>query len=514
MAERIDEHPGNYLYPSTHLYGENAVTGSHARFQNLPPLLAPLIGREQQEQAISALLLRPGIRLLTLTGAGGIGKTCLAQKVAADLISVFAHGACLVQLAPLSDFHLVIPTIAQTLGLRDVEERSLFESLKAFLQDKHLLLLLDNFEQVLEAAPALVELLLACPSSKILVTSRAVLHVEGEYEFSVPPLSLPDPHHLPGHEELAQYAAVALFVQRAQMVKPQLVLSEDNAAAIAQICIQLDGLPLSLELAAARIKLLSPQALLGRLNHRLAVLTGGRQDAPTRQHTLRDTISWSYDLLTVEEQRCFRRLAIFVGGCTLEAAEAVCSQAADLSPPAIDLVASLLDKSLLQQSDRGADEPRLLMLETIREYALERLADSGEWEGTEGTRALYYLTLAERGDPELFGHQQHLWVDRLTRDSENLRAALLWLHGQRRHQELLLRLAASLGWFWYMCGRLSEGMLWLEHALRGTRQDVAVSARLKALCFVAFFALHLGLVYLLSRPAQGCLALSPPPRDY
>src|SRR6266513_1037453 len=242
MAELIGEHSGNYLHPSTPFNGEKAATGSAVRFQKLPPLLTPLIGREQQEQAISALLLRPGIRLLTLTGAGGIGKTCLAQKVAADLISVFAHSACLVQLAPISDFNLVIPTIAQSLGLRDVEERSLFESLKAFLRDKHLLLLLDNFEQVLEAAPALVELLLACPSSKILVTSRAVLHVEGEYEFAVPPLSLPDPLHLPAYEQLVHYAAVALFVERAQTVKPDFVLSEDNASAVAQICIQLDGL--------------------------------------------------------------------------------------------------------------------------------------------------------------------------------------------------------------------------------------------------------------------------------
>src|SRR5207302_4552961 len=279
----------------------NGHPSSPVRFQNLPPLLAPLIGREQQEQAIRSILLRPEVRLLTLTGTAGIGKTRLASQVATDLNEVFSHGVCLVQLAPISDFNLVIPSIAQTLGLRDVEDHLLFESLKAFLRDKHLLLLLDNFEQVLEAAPALVELLLACPSIKILVTSRAVLHVEGEYEFSVPPLSLPDPHHLPGHEELVQYAAVALFVQRAQMVKPQLVLSEDNAAAIAQICIQLDGLPLSLELAAARSKLLSPQALLRRLNHRLVVLTGGRQDAPTRQQTLRDTISWSYDLLNAEE---------------------------------------------------------------------------------------------------------------------------------------------------------------------------------------------------------------------
>jgi len=513
MVERIGAHPGNYRHSSTPVKGEPAGTGSPVRIQILPPLLAPLIGREQQEQEISSLLLRPEVRLLTLTGTGGIGKTRLAQKVAMDLIGVFTHGVCLVQLAPISDFNLVIPTIAQTLGLRDVEERSLFESLKAFLRDKHLLLLLDNFEQVLEAAPALVDLLLACPSIKIMVTSRAVLHVEGEYEFSVPPLSLPDPLHLPAHEELLHYAAVALFVQRAQMVKPQFVLSEDNAAAIAQICIRLDGLPLSLELAAARIKLLSPQALLGRLNRRLALLTGGRHDAPSRQQTLRDTISWSYDLLNAEEQRCFRRLAIFVGGCTLEAAEAVCSAAADLSLPAIDLVASLLDKSLLQQSDQGGDEPRLLMLETIREYALEMLADSGELEATEETRAMYYLTLAERSDPELFGHQQHLWVDRLTRDSENIRAALQWLLAGQQ-QELLLRLAGSLGWFWYMCGRLSEGMLWLEHALRGVGQDVAVSARIKALCYEAFIALHLGQVDLLTSRAQECLTLARLQREY
>src|SRR5437588_1127631 len=506
---------------ATPVKGEKAATGSPMRFQNLPLLLEPLIGREQQEQAISAFLLRPEVRLLTLTGTAGIGKTRLAIQVATDLNEIFSHGVCLVQLAPISDFNLVIPSIAQTLGLRDVEDHLLFESLKAFLRDKHLLLLLDNFEQVLEAAPALVELLRACPSIKILVTSRAVLHVEGEYEFSVPPLSLPDPHHLPGHEELVQYAAVALFVQRAQMVKPQLVLSEDNAAAIAQICIQLDGLPLSLELAAARSKLLSPQALLRRLNHRLAVLTGGRQDAPSRQQTLRDTISWSYDLLNAEEQRCFRRLAIFVGGCTLEAAEAVVEcgfiqhvAAADRSLPAMDLVASLLDKSLLQQSDQAGDEPRLLMLETIREYALEMLADSGEVEAIEQRHAMYYLILAEHGDPELFGQQQHLWVNRLTRDSENLRAALQWLHGRRQHQELLLRLAGSLGWFWYMCGRLSEGMLWLEHALRETGQDVAVSARIKALCYEAFIALHLGQIELHTSRAQECLTLARQQRDY
>src|SRR5436853_4339517 len=296
------------------------------------------------------------------------------------------------------------------------------------------------------------------------------------------------------------------------MMKPQLVLSEDNAAAIAQICIQLDGLPLALELAAARSKLLSPQALLGRLNHRLAVLTGGRQDAPTRQHTLRDTISWSYDLLTVEEQRCFRRLAIFVGGCTLEAAEAVCSAAADLSLPAIDLVASLLDKSLLQQSDRDGDEPRLLMLETIREYALERLVDSGELEVTQEMHALYYLALAEQGEPELFGHQQRLWMDRITLDAENFRAALQWAQTHHR-KEQLLRLAGNLGHFWYMCGRFSEAMLWIETALREVAPDVAVSARIKALYIVTLIASHLGQSDLLFVRAWECLTLARQHKD-
>ena len=535
---------------STSVKDEPTGTTS-VRFQNLPALLTPLIGREQEEQAISSLLLQPEIRLLTLTGTGGIGKTRLASQVAMDLSEVFIHGVCLVQLAPISDPDLVVPTIAQTLGLRDVEERSLFESLKAFLRDKHLLLLLDNFEQVLQAAPALVELLLACPPIKILVTSRAVLHVEGEYEFAVPPLSLPNPLHLPAHEELLQYGAVALFVERAQTVKPTFVLSEDNAAAIAQICIRLDGLPLSIELAAARSKLLPPQALLGRLNRRLAVLTSGRQDAPTRQHTLRDTISWSYDLLNAEEQRCFRRLAIFVGGCTLEAAEAVCRdpqrsaflsprvrgvdgspihldtcppgrvlsasvasrfiedspQVKDLSLLAMDLVASLLDKSLLQQSDRDGDEPRLLMLETIREYALEMLADSGELEATGQRHAMYYLALAEQSEPELFGHQQRLWVDRLTWDAENLRAALQWSQTHQR-EEQLLRLAGNLGHFWYMCGRFSEAMLWLETALREAAPDVAVSARIKALYIVALISSHLRQSDLLFVRARECLALT------
>ncbi|HET8853280.1 MAG TPA: NB-ARC domain-containing protein, partial [Ktedonobacteraceae bacterium] len=417
---------GTHLHPPASARGEAAGTDSPPRYQNLPPPLTPLIGREQEEREIRTFLLRPEVRLLTLTGAGGIGKTRLALQVAADLVEAFTHGVCLVQLTPISDAGLVAPAIAQTLGLQDIEEHLLFGSLKAFLRRKHLLLLLDNFERVLAAAPTLVELLVACPSIKMLVTSRAVLHVEGEYEFALPTLSLPDAHHLPAHEELPRYGAVELFVQRAQAVDRHFALTEENAAAVAEICIRLDGLPLALELAAARSKLLPPWALLRRLSRRLAVLTSGRQDAPARQKTLRDTINWSYDLLRTEEQRCFQYLAIFVGGCTLEAAEALCGEGAHSLLPATDLIASLLDKSLLQRSDRSADQPRLSMLETIREYALEMLADSGELETAAESHAMYYLTLAEQGEPLLFGHQQRLWMDLLTGEAENMRAALQW----------------------------------------------------------------------------------------
>src|SRR6266487_3709298 len=296
---------------------------------NLPIQPTPLIGREQEVATVAALLRHEDVRLLTLTGPGGTGKTRLGLQVAAELSDRFANGVFFVNLAPLSDPELVIPATAQALDVQERTGQPLLELLKASLREKHLLLLLDNFEQVVRAALQVAELLAACPKLKIMVTSRMALHVSAEQEFAVPPLMLPDPKHLPDLVVLSQYEAVALFIQRARAVKSDFQVTNATAPAIAEICVRLDGLPLAIELAAARIKLFPPPSLLARLSHRLVVLTGGAQDAPARQQTLRDTIEWSYHLLDAGEQRLFRRLSAFVGGCTLEAIEAVCATLGD-----------------------------------------------------------------------------------------------------------------------------------------------------------------------------------------
>ncbi len=373
---------------------------------NLPAQLTPLIGRVQEVETACALLQRSDVRLLTLTGPGGVGKTRLGLQVVTDLLDVFADGVFFVPLVSLNNPDLVIPTIAQTLGLGEAGDRPLTEHLKAYLQDKHLLLLLDNFEQVVVAAPLLTELLESCPGLKALVTSREVLRVRGEHEFPVLPLALPDLSHLPGIEALSQYAAVALFLQRALAIKPDFQMTNTNARAIAEICARLDGLPLAIELAAARVKLLPPQKLLARLESRLQLLTRGARDMPERQQTLRNTIKWSYDLLDAEEQQLFRRLSVFVSGCTLEAAESVCNVADGLPLNVLDGVTSLIDKSLLQQVEHPGDELRLIMLGTIREYGLECLAASGEEETTRSAHAEYYLALAEEAAPQIGGSGQ------------------------------------------------------------------------------------------------------------
>jgi predicted ATPase/class 3 adenylate cyclase len=335
---------------------------------NLPIQPTALIGREKEVATVERRLRREGVRLVTLTGPAGIGKTRLGLQVAAELADRFPDGVYFVNLAPTSDSEFVVPTIAETLAIKEIAGHSLLDLLKAWLREKQLLLLLDNFEQVVGAAGQVAALLATCPKLKMIVTSRMVLRVQAEHEFAVPPLALPDPRSVPDLGTLSQYEAVALFLQRAQAVKPEFQVTNASAPAIAEICIRLDGLPLAIELAAARIKLLPPQALLARLGQRLDVLTGGARDAPARQQTLRDTIAWSYQLLDAVEQRLFQRLSVFAGGCTLQAVEAIGAVFGDTAGQVFERVASLIDKSMLQQTEEQGEEPRLLMLETIRAY--------------------------------------------------------------------------------------------------------------------------------------------------
>jgi predicted ATPase len=462
---------------------------------NLPTQPTVLIGRDKEVAAVEHLLRREAVRLVTLTGPGGIGKTRLALQVAAELSDRFANGAFFVNLAPLSDPELVIPATAQALEIQEIRGQPLFDLLKASLREKHLLLLLDNFEQVVSAAVQVADLLATCPKLKMVVTSRMALRVKAEHEFTVPPLALPDPKHLPELGALSQYEAVALFIARAQAVKPDFQVTNANAPAVAEICARLDGLPLAIELAAARIKLLPPQALLARLGQRLEVLTSGSRDAPARQQTLRNTITWSYHLLDATEQQLFRCLSVFVGGCTLEAAEAICgalcNASAGLAGSMLDGVASLIDKSLVQLVAQEGEPSRLVMLETIHEYGLEVLATSGEVEITRGAHADYYLTVAEEAVLQPGGPRQDEWLKRLEREHDNLRAVMQWVQEPGRQEEqrleMALRLGAALGGFWFACGPLREGHVFLERTLAGS-EGIVSSWRAKALMAAGWLA--------------------------
>jgi predicted ATPase len=482
------------------------------RAHHLPGQPTPLLGRDHEVDAVCALLRRDDVRLVTLTGPGGIGKTRLAVQVATDLLDDCSDGVWYVRLSALTDSELVVPTVAQTLGLREQGSHPFAETLREYLRERQLLLVLDNFEQVAAAAPEVAALLAAAPRLSVLVTSRVTLHLRGEHDYPLSPLSLPDPGHLPPHERLSQYAAVALFVERAQAARPDFVVTAANAPAIAEICARLDGLPLALELAATRVKLLPPDALLARLSSRLTLLTGGPRDLEERQQTMRATIAWSAELLAPAERTLFRRLAVFVGGCTLEAAETVCVAPEGVEPLAIDLLdglGALVDQSLVQQREEGG-APRLSMLQVVREFALEQLEQSDNALAVHQAHAASFQALGAEAEPHLWGVGQVEWVRRLEGEHDNLRAALGWLrdHGK---VESALRLAVAIGNLWFIRSHYEEGARWLESLLESMSAAPGVlepTLQVRALYRAGILAWGLGDAARCGSVAEEALALA------
>ncbi len=474
-------------------------TGRHS----LPIQPTPLIGREDDVRSVLGLLSSEDARLVTLTGPGGTGKTRLGLQVAAELIDQFSDGVVFVGLAPIRDPDLVAPTIGQALGIHDLGNRPILEILTAYLHERRLLLLLDNFEQILPAAPIVAALLASCPGLKVLVTSRAPLHLRGEHEFPVSPLAFPTPAAKVLASTVATWPSVALFVQRATDVRPDFVLTDETAAPVAGICRRVDGLPLALELAAARVKLLSPEAILTRLERRLPLLTGGARDLPERQRTLRDTIYWSYGLLDEAEKSLFRRLSVFVGGSTLEAIEAVCARGDALGLDVLEGVASLVDKSLVRQIDGPNREPRFSMLETVREFALEQLEESGEAERVRRRHAEFFLEFAELARSHLRGPRGSFWLNRFETEHDNLRAAVEWGQGMADEPgdgqgggetvsgiEIATRIAGAAEWFWRLRGHLRQGKECVERLL--DRAPVGTTAHARVLAVAASLAFQMG----------------------
>jgi len=437
------------------------------RPSNLPAASTALIGRENEMAAVKQLLLRRDVRLVTVTGPGGIGKSHFAIEVARAVTEHFPFGVYFVPLASVFDASVIASVIAQTLGVRETGGQRPLESLKEFMRKNvttPMLLLVDNLEHLLGATPLLADLLALAPGLKILVTSRAALRVHHEHEFALPALALPDSRAPNSLSSLAEYPAIALFMQRAAAVKPGFVLTNENASAVTEICTRLDGLPLAIQLAAARIKLLPPAAMRSRLASRLQLLTSGARDLPARQQTLRHTIDWSYDLLSEAERKLFRRLSVFTGGFALEAAESVCDTKQDLGLAVLDGLSSMVDKSLVRQVEQADGEPRFLMLETIREYGLEKLAASGEETLTCKAHAAYYVVLAEDAATEKSASEIKTWMDWFDTEHDNFRAALDWLI-EAKNGEWGVRLATALFRFWEMREYFTEGRQRLEAVL-------------------------------------------------
>jgi predicted ATPase len=444
---------------------------------NVPIPRNPLIGREQELSFAKESLLRQDVSMVTLIGPGGTGKSRLGLQIALDILNYFKDGIYLVRLTPVRDPNLVVSTIADTLGIRETNDASsLLGKLKDYLRDKEMLLLLDNFEQVLEAAPKIVELIESCPQLRIVVTSRAPLRVRGEKELFVPPLDVPLAHGQFDMQNVSQYTAVELFIQRARSIRPDFTVTNENAPAIAEICHRLDGLPLAIELAAARIKMMTPLELLSKLEHRFDVLRGGVRELPERQQTLRGAIDWSYELLNDSTKKLFRRLSVFVGGWTLDAAEAVCNVDNEPGFDVMDEMETLVDNSLLSQTQDADGQTRFGMLETIWEYANERLHKSNELDQIRHQHALYFLDFVRKVEPLIRSRERVKFTRKMRQEFNNIRAILEWNCSTGKSVEIGQRIAITLAWFWQSSMSISESYQWavrlMEHVDDSTPLEI------------------------------------------
>ncbi len=491
------------------------LTSPSVQFAPLPILRNPLINRTHELEQAQDLLLREDVGLVTLTGPGGVGKTRLAIQVASTLAAHFANGAAFLSLAPLKDADQVVPTMAHALHVSGEQNRPLMESLQEYLRNSHLLLVLDNVEQVISVAPQLAQLLEQAPQLKVLLTSREPLRIRGEWTVPIPPLDLPDPAQLPDLETLGQIPAVALFLERARKVDAGFALTHENAQAIAAICQRLDGLPLALELAAALINVLPPRLLLRRLGHPLPLLTHGARDLPERQQTLRNTIAWSYDLLEPQEQRLFRSLAVFTEGFTTDAATAI-----ESAPPAhpqaepehqrdemLDRLEALVSKNLLRVEPGFDGAPRFSMLATIQEYAQEQLEAHGEQATVQERCVQFFLTLAQTAEPQLYQGERDAWLERLESEDANLQAALTWCQENSQAVQLGLRLAGALSFYWFLSGNLRDGRSWLETMLARTAARDRSTARGKALYGAGLLAWEQGDADVAAQDAEEALSI-------